>query len=74
MYPYSPAHPWVPLLVLAAVLEGCPRPLLTPHLQQIADTLAQPDVCQEYQQVSSGRLGFACSLELLYLKMISIGP
>ncbi|KAM9843655.1 dynein axonemal assembly factor 5 [Aulostomus maculatus] len=49
--PSSSSHPWTPLMVLSAVLGGCPKPLLTPHLQQIADALAQPDVCQEYQQV-----------------------
>ncbi|XP_067427259.1 dynein axonemal assembly factor 5-like isoform X1 [Thunnus thynnus] len=47
----SSAHPWAPLMVLAAALGGCSKPLLKPHLQQIANTLAQPDVCQEYQQV-----------------------
>eukprot|EP00064_Thunnus_orientalis_P011048 superscaffoldBa00001557_g11078 len=46
----SSAHPWAPLMVLAAALGGCSKPLLKPHLQQIANTLAQPDVCQEYQQ------------------------
>nr|XP_046271608.1 dynein axonemal assembly factor 5-like [Scatophagus argus] len=49
--PYSSSHPWAPLMVLAAVLGGCPKPLLKPHLEQIANTLARPDVCQEYQQV-----------------------
>ncbi|CAJ1075034.1 dynein assembly factor 5%2C axonemal [Xyrichtys novacula] len=49
--PSSSSHPWAPLMVLAAVLGGCPRPLLKPHLEQIANTLAKPDVCQEFQQV-----------------------
>nr|XP_019957328.1 PREDICTED: dynein assembly factor 5, axonemal [Paralichthys olivaceus] len=49
--PYSSSHPWAPLMVLAAVLGGCSQPLLKPHLEEIANTLAQPDVCQEYQQV-----------------------
>ncbi|KAK2833462.1 hypothetical protein Q5P01_017351 [Channa striata] len=49
--PYSSSHPWAPLMVLAAVLGGCSKPLLKPHLEQIANSLAQPDVCQEYQQV-----------------------
>ncbi|XP_038547860.1 dynein assembly factor 5, axonemal-like [Micropterus salmoides] len=49
--PSSTSHPWAPLMVLAAVLGGCSKPLLKPHLEQIANTLAQPDVCQEYQQV-----------------------
>uniref|UniRef100_A0A3B4U6T4 Dynein axonemal assembly factor 5 n=1 Tax=Seriola dumerili TaxID=41447 RepID=A0A3B4U6T4_SERDU len=48
--PYSSSHPWAPLMVLAAMLGGCSKPLLKPHLEQIANTLAQPDVCQEYQQ------------------------
>ncbi|KAF3846359.1 hypothetical protein F7725_003437 [Dissostichus mawsoni] len=47
----SSSHPWAPLMVLAAVLGGCSKPLLKPHLQEIANKLAQPDVCQEYQQV-----------------------
>ncbi|AWP18929.1 putative HEAT repeat-containing protein 2 [Scophthalmus maximus] len=49
--PYSSSHPWIPLMVLAAVLGGCSRPLLKPHLEQIANTLTRHDVCQEYQQV-----------------------
>uniref|UniRef100_A0A8C8DHG9 Dynein axonemal assembly factor 5 n=1 Tax=Oryzias sinensis TaxID=183150 RepID=A0A8C8DHG9_9TELE len=49
--PHSSACSWAPLMVLAAVLQGCSKPLLKPHLQQIADTLVQPSVCQEYQQV-----------------------
>lgn len=43
-------------MVLAAVLGGCPGPLLAPHLVQIADALVEPDVCQEYQQVSKQSL------------------
>uniref|UniRef100_A0A8C4GNC9 Dynein axonemal assembly factor 5 n=1 Tax=Dicentrarchus labrax TaxID=13489 RepID=A0A8C4GNC9_DICLA len=50
MAPSTSSHPWAALMVLAAVLGGCSRPLLKPHLEQIANTLAQPDVCQEYQQ------------------------
>ncbi|XP_029584753.1 dynein assembly factor 5, axonemal [Salmo trutta] len=46
----SSSSPHTPLMVLAAVLGGCSRDLLKPHLQKIADTLVQPDVCQEYQQ------------------------
>uniref|UniRef100_A0A7N8XPP7 Dynein axonemal assembly factor 5 n=1 Tax=Mastacembelus armatus TaxID=205130 RepID=A0A7N8XPP7_9TELE len=49
--PYSSSHPWVPIMVLTAVLQGCCKPLLIPHLEQIANTLVQPDVCQEYEQV-----------------------
>ncbi|XP_071000414.1 dynein axonemal assembly factor 5-like, partial [Oncorhynchus clarkii lewisi] len=48
--PSSSSSPHTPLMVLAAVLGGCSRELLKPHLQKIADTLVQPDVCQEYQQ------------------------
>ncbi|TNN68891.1 Dynein assembly factor 5, axonemal [Liparis tanakae] len=49
--PYSSSHPWAPLMVLAAVLGGCSPTLLQPHLEKIADTLSQPDVCQQYQEV-----------------------
>ncbi|XP_029292863.1 dynein assembly factor 5, axonemal [Cottoperca gobio] len=49
--PSSSSYPWTPLMVLAAVLGGCSKTLLKPHLEQIANTLARPDVCQEYQQV-----------------------
>ncbi|KAF7660700.1 hypothetical protein LDENG_00277490 [Lucifuga dentata] len=49
--PSFSAHPWAPLMVLAAVLGGSSKSLLNPHLQQIGSTLAQPDVCQDYQQV-----------------------
>ncbi|XP_045066863.1 dynein axonemal assembly factor 5-like [Coregonus clupeaformis] len=48
--PSSSASPHTPLMVLAAVLGGCSGDLLKPHLQKIADTLVQPDICQEYQQ------------------------
>lgn len=51
--PYSSSHPWAHLMVMASMLEGCPTPLLQPHLEQIANTLVQPDVSQNYQQVSS---------------------
>lgn len=50
--PYSSSHPWAPLMVLAAMLDSCPTPLLQPHLEQIINTLVRPDVCQDYQQVS----------------------
>nr|XP_057904336.1 dynein axonemal assembly factor 5 [Doryrhamphus excisus] len=49
--PSSSSYPWSALMVLCAVLGGCPKALLRPHLQRIANTLVQPDVCQEYQQV-----------------------
>uniref|UniRef100_A0A8C6TRS7 Dynein axonemal assembly factor 5 n=1 Tax=Neogobius melanostomus TaxID=47308 RepID=A0A8C6TRS7_9GOBI len=47
----SASHPWAHLMVLAAVLRGCPKPLLKPHLEEVANTLARQDVCQEYTQV-----------------------
>lgn len=49
-------------MVLAAVLGGCSGDLLKPHLQKIADTLVQPDVCQEYQQVSLWPLTYGYDL------------
>ncbi|XP_061892704.1 dynein axonemal assembly factor 5-like [Entelurus aequoreus] len=49
--PSSPSYPWSALMVLCAMLGGCPKPLLKPHIQHIANTLVQPDVCQGYQQV-----------------------
>ncbi|KAG8006970.1 Dynein assembly factor 5 [Nibea albiflora] len=64
--PSSSSHPWNPLMVLAAVLGGCPRPLLKPHLEQIANTLAQPDVCQEYEQVMYLEQLLACVDVLLH--------
>ncbi|XP_068192211.1 dynein axonemal assembly factor 5-like isoform X2 [Antennarius striatus] len=63
--PYSPSQPWTPLMVLAAVLGGCPRTLLQPHLEEIANTLAEPEVCQEYQQVVYLGQLFACVEALL---------
>lgn len=67
--PHSSAHPWAPLMVLTAVLEGCSKPLLKPHLQQIADTLVQPSVCQEYQQVSGD--GWASDVVDLFLNLFT---
>ncbi|XP_013865552.1 dynein assembly factor 5, axonemal [Austrofundulus limnaeus] len=64
--PHSSSHPWAPLMVLAAVLGGCPEVQLTPHLQQIASTLVQPDVCQEYQQVMYLEQLLACVDVLLH--------
>ncbi|KAJ7989332.1 hypothetical protein DPEC_G00303440 [Dallia pectoralis] len=46
----SSSSPHTPVMVLGAVLAGCSRDLLRPHLQGIANVLVQPDVCQEYQQ------------------------
>uniref|UniRef100_A0A3Q1FGH6 Dynein axonemal assembly factor 5 n=1 Tax=Acanthochromis polyacanthus TaxID=80966 RepID=A0A3Q1FGH6_9TELE len=60
--PSSCSQPWSPLMVLAAVLGGCPGPLLKPHLQQIANTLVQPDVCQEYQQ-ALGTVQLLCKVQ-----------
>ncbi|XP_010887752.2 dynein assembly factor 5, axonemal [Esox lucius] len=48
--PSSSSSPHTPVMVLGAVLSGCSRDLLRPHLQDIAGVLVQPDVCQEYQQ------------------------
>lgn len=62
----SSSQPWVPLMVLAAVLGGCPRPLLKPHLEQIANTLAQPDVCQDFQQIMYLEQLLACVDVLLH--------
>ncbi|KAG9263943.1 dynein assembly factor 5, axonemal [Astyanax mexicanus] len=42
---------WAPLMVLTAVLKGSSREALRPHLLQLGNTLAQPDVCQDSQQV-----------------------
>ncbi|KAM9345586.1 dynein axonemal assembly factor 5 [Symphorus nematophorus] len=64
--PSSSSHPWAPLTVLAAVLGGCPRLLLKPHLEQITNTLARSDVCQEYQQVMYLEQLLACVDVLLH--------
>ncbi|CAI5675436.1 unnamed protein product [Oreochromis niloticus] len=64
--PHSSSHPWAPLMVLAAVLRGCSRPLLKPHIQQVANALAQPDVCQGYQQVMYLEQLLACVDVLLH--------
>ncbi|XP_036003889.1 dynein assembly factor 5, axonemal isoform X2 [Fundulus heteroclitus] len=63
--PSSPSNPWTPLMVLAAVLGGSTKALLKPHLQQVADTLARPEVCQEYQQVMYLEQLLACVDALL---------
>ncbi|XP_056608778.1 dynein axonemal assembly factor 5 [Triplophysa dalaica] len=47
----SSASPWGPLMVLGAVLRGSSTEALRPHLSQIGDTLAHPEVCQGSQQV-----------------------
>ncbi|XP_030263067.1 dynein assembly factor 5, axonemal [Sparus aurata] len=62
----SSSRPWAPLMMLAAVLGGCPSALLKPHLEEIANTLAQPDVCQEYQQVMYLEQLLACVDVLLH--------
>ncbi|XP_014839107.1 PREDICTED: dynein assembly factor 5, axonemal [Poecilia mexicana] len=64
--PSSHSHPWTPLMVLAAVLGGGSKPLLKPHLQQVVDTLVQPEVCQEYQQVTYLEQLLACVDVLLH--------
>ncbi|XP_019728640.1 dynein assembly factor 5, axonemal [Hippocampus comes] len=63
--PSCASRPWRALMVLQAVLGGCPRALLAPHLPQIAGTLAQPDVCQEYQQLAYLEQLLACVDALL---------
>ncbi|XP_034047107.1 dynein assembly factor 5, axonemal-like [Thalassophryne amazonica] len=63
--PPSPSHPWAPLMILAAVLGGCSKPLLKPHLHHIANTLTQHEVCQEYQQVMYLEQLLACVDALL---------
>ncbi|XP_077590424.1 dynein axonemal assembly factor 5 [Stigmatopora nigra] len=63
--PPSASHPWSALMVLSSVLGGCPKALLGPHLQQVANTLTQPDVCQEYQQVAYLEQLVACVDALL---------
>ncbi|KAM4535899.1 dynein axonemal assembly factor 5 [Fundulus diaphanus] len=64
--PSSPSNPWTPLMVLASVLGGCTKALLKPHLQQVADTLVRPEVCQEYQQVMYLEQLLACVDALLH--------
>ncbi|XP_037113036.1 dynein assembly factor 5, axonemal-like isoform X1 [Syngnathus acus] len=59
-------HPWSALMVLCGMLGGCPKTLLGPHLRRIADTLAQPDVCQEYQQIAYVEQLLACVDTLLH--------
>ncbi|XP_061701103.1 dynein axonemal assembly factor 5 [Syngnathoides biaculeatus] len=58
--PASACYPWSPLMVLGAVLGGCPKALLVPHLGQVAATLAQPHVRQEYHQVAYLEQLLAC--------------
>uniref|UniRef100_A0AAV2KEH3 Dynein axonemal assembly factor 5 n=1 Tax=Knipowitschia caucasica TaxID=637954 RepID=A0AAV2KEH3_KNICA len=65
-YPCSVSHPWTPLMVLSAVLGGCPKPLLKPHLEEVTNTLAQPDICQQYQQVVYLEQLLACVDVLLH--------
>lgn len=40
------------LLILASVIQGCPRNTLQPHLKVIATELAQEHICQESENVS----------------------
>ncbi|XP_053706872.1 dynein axonemal assembly factor 5-like isoform X1 [Synchiropus splendidus] len=72
--PTTSSHPWAPLKVMSAVLGGCSKSLLQPHLQQIASTLAQPDVCQEYQQVMYLEQLLACVDVLLQQCEADVGP
>ncbi|XP_062840841.1 dynein axonemal assembly factor 5-like [Trichomycterus rosablanca] len=54
------SSPWAPLMVLAAVLKGSSRKALCPHLLQIGETLGNPDVCQESQQIMYLEQMLAC--------------
>ncbi len=60
----SSASPWAPLMVLGSVLRGSTREALGPHLIEIGDTLAHPEVCQGSQQVRDSELS-ECSLSIL---------
>uniref|UniRef100_A0A452GR81 Dynein axonemal assembly factor 5 n=1 Tax=Gopherus agassizii TaxID=38772 RepID=A0A452GR81_9SAUR len=39
------------LMILAAVIRGCPRQVLKPHLSYLANTLSQPEICQRSEEV-----------------------
>lgn len=41
------------LLVLAAIIRGCPREALQPHVKAIATELAQAPICQGSESVSA---------------------
>ncbi|XP_065109082.1 dynein axonemal assembly factor 5 [Paramisgurnus dabryanus] len=66
----SSASPWAPLMVLAAVLRGSSREALRPHLLQIGDTLAHPDVCQGSQQVLYLDQLLACVDAVLHVSQV----
>ncbi|KAL6475991.1 hypothetical protein MHYP_G00144900 [Metynnis hypsauchen] len=46
----SSSSPWAPLMLLAAVLKGSSKEALNPHLLQLGQMLAQPDVCHDTEQ------------------------
>lgn len=39
------------LLILAAVIQGSPRPVLQPHLVYLASTLSRPEISQRSEEV-----------------------
>uniref|UniRef100_K7F9I7 Dynein axonemal assembly factor 5 n=1 Tax=Pelodiscus sinensis TaxID=13735 RepID=K7F9I7_PELSI len=39
------------LMILAAVIRGCPRQVLKPHLSNLANTLSQPEICQRSEEI-----------------------
>uniref|UniRef100_A0A674JVF0 Dynein axonemal assembly factor 5 n=1 Tax=Terrapene triunguis TaxID=2587831 RepID=A0A674JVF0_9SAUR len=39
------------LMILAAVIRGCPRQVLKPHLSYLANTLSQPEICQRSEEI-----------------------
>ncbi|XP_067407014.1 dynein axonemal assembly factor 5 isoform X1 [Emydura macquarii macquarii] len=39
------------LMILAAVIRGCPRQVLKPHLAYLASTLSQPEICQRSEEI-----------------------
>ncbi|XP_074867131.1 dynein axonemal assembly factor 5 isoform X2 [Carettochelys insculpta] len=42
-----PSH----LMILAAVIRGCPRQALMPHLSHLASTLSEPEICQRSEAI-----------------------
>uniref|UniRef100_A0A8D0G7G5 Dynein axonemal assembly factor 5 n=1 Tax=Sphenodon punctatus TaxID=8508 RepID=A0A8D0G7G5_SPHPU len=39
------------LMVLAAVIKGCPRQVFQPHLAYLANTISEPEICQRSDEV-----------------------
>uniref|UniRef100_A0A8C3TCU0 Dynein axonemal assembly factor 5 n=1 Tax=Chelydra serpentina TaxID=8475 RepID=A0A8C3TCU0_CHESE len=39
------------LMILAAVVRGCPRQVLKPHLSYLASTLSRPEICQRSEEI-----------------------